>query len=580
MRERTVGRVARGPLRHVVALAAVGALFTASAAPATAGTARGTGQAGALSGTTCSSLKGRTFTTGEAAIARLGTAKRMPASATTPAYCDVYGHIDTLTSVGKTTDRINFNLQLPISGWNGNYVQPGNGSFAGAIPTAAGPSPYLGQGAAVGSDDDGHVGKLFDASFGKRPAARVAFAYLAEHLMATTGKAVVQFFYGVGASDAYFIGCSTGGRQGLVEAQRYPADFNGIVAGDPSILMNYGAPVAYNYREQVNRTPGPSHSIIFGKKKLPSVADAVREQCSRAGDMLPGGIIADPRLCPFNVNALVCRPRVRDRGRCLTGAEAEVLQKWYGSPRSSKGEELYPGGEPLGSEGGWPLVTIGTDRDYALTGTFAEQVLRFLAFPNNPGPNYGLYSFDLDTDIPNLSSMAAVYDASDPDLSAFRERGGKLLMYHGFADPLITPYQSIQYYENVVNGIGDGDLSAVQRWFRLFMLPGVYHCYGGPGPSNVNYYGAINRWVKKGAEPKKLVASSSKMRLPTYPYPLDTKYLGGNIKDPKSFGPVVAPRGRQIRVRGLSKPTGQGSFVVNCLEFRLCGTSESASLQR
>lgn len=572
MREKRAGRMARGALRHLVRLATIGALFSVSAAPAMAQTVGGPGrlQGEALSAASCSSLKGRTFSAAEAAAVRLGSAKRMPASSTNPAYCDVYGHIDTLTPTGQTTDRINFNLQLPMSGWSGNYVQSGNGSFAGAIPTAAGPSPYLKHGAAVGSDDDGHIGKLFDGSFGKRPAARVSFAYLAEHLMAETGKAVVQTFYGAHASDAYFIGCSTGGRQALMEAQRYPADFNGIVAGDPSILMNYGAPVAYNYREQANRTSGPSHSIIFSEKKLPLVAKAVQEQCSRAGDMLPGGIVADPRLCPFNVDAIVCRPGARDQARCLTGAEAEVLRKWYGSPRSSNGEELYPGGEPLGSEGGWPLVTIGTEHEYALTGTFAEQVLRFLAFPHNPGPDYGIYSFDLDTDIPKLSSMAASYDAADPDLTPFQERGGKLLMYHGFADPLITPFQSIQYYENVVEGMGNGDLSAVQQWFRLFMLPGVYHCYGGPGPSNVDFYGAINRWVKNGPRPKELIASSSKMRLPTYPYPLDTRYLGGSVKDPKSFGPVAGPWGRHIRVLGLPKHARQGSFVVNCLEFRLC----------
>ncbi len=179
------------------------------------------------------------------------------------------------------------------------------------------------------------------------------------------------------------------------------------------------------------------------------------------------------------------------------------MRAFYGGPRDSHGRSLFPG-LPRGSELGWAGLDIGTDTTPSGAGNFATQVLRYLAFPRDPGPSYELTDFNLDRDPPKLRYMARIFNSDNPDMHAFRNAGGKLILYHGFADPLITPYSTTSYYRQAVSV--SGGLRATQDWFRLFMLPGVYHCAGGPGADSVDWLTAAQRWVEGNQAPARIIA--------------------------------------------------------------------------
>lgn len=499
----------------------------------------------------CTTLPAGTYSDGSGdAVTIVQSALVAPANGI-PQYCD---------AIGRIAGRISFEIRMPDSTWNGQYVQVGNGGFCGSISTASGGgNQYLQRGAAIAGDDSGHVGTPFDATFGGPPGganvqARIDWAYYAEHALSGAAKNLINAYYGVPAQRAYFIGCSTGGRQALMEAQRYPTDFDGIVAGDPANLQNYLAPISQGYREVANRDR-TTHAQILEPNRVSIIQNAVEAAC----DPLHQGFVDDPRLCAFDVRTVHCAAGASDTSNCMTDAEFAVVQKWYDSPRASDGTELFPGGEPLGSEGGWNLSALGTDASLSFGGMFGDQDLKYLAYPMNPPPGYnGIYDFDFDHGKPGLAPMASVYNSDNPDMSAFRNRGGKVILYHGFSDPLITPFQTIQYYEDSVTAMGG--LTATQAWFRLFLLPGVYHCSGGNGPSNVDWYGAIDRWVAGTQAPDRLVASGTNLTRPLYPYPLEARYSGsGPTTDANSFTAFVGPRGRGLMIAGITPATAPAS---------------------
>ena len=254
------------------------------------------------------------------------------------------------------------------------------------------------------------------------------------------------------------------------------------------------------------------------------------------------GLIDDPRACDFKPTSLRCR--AGDGADCLTAAEVGVLEKWYAGARDSKGRQLYPGGVPLGSEPFWPLWLTGLEKG---GGRFAQrgnaEYLRYMAFADDPGESYSAAKFDFDSDPPRLATMAAIYNATDPDLSAFKARGGKLLMYHGWADAAVTPQLTVDYYEAVEKKMGGRE--ATQGFLRLFMIPGFDHCGWQPGPG-ISELGfdpltALENWVEKGEAPASLLATKQDndgktvWTRPLCPYPQKAKYKGGDANVATNF---------------------------------------------
>lgn len=524
-------RLRRGTLLLACLLPAVAGLATARAA-------------GPIASSTCMGITGSTLTPAGGEPVQVVAATVRPASSTAPPHCAVTYRIG---------GRINGDLRIPLSGWDGRYAQVGGGGFCGTVPTQNGSGdPYLTAGSAVGSDDSGHASSPLDAEWAYGdPPAQEDWAYRSEHLTLLAAQTLLQQLTGGPASYSYFLGCSTGGRQALMEAQRYPGDFNGIVAGAPANRQNYLAPLSQGYRERVNHNA--DGSLIVDTSTANTVNTAVIAACD-ALDGVKDGVVQDPRTCRFDPGQLLCP--ASGGSNCLTQAQVDVVRRWYDDPRNSSGSSLYPGGLPVGSEGGWAVNDIaGATPAYSAGGQFADQVLRFLAYPQDPTPGTGgLASFDFDQDPPKLAPLAATYNSDNPDMSGFRDGGGKLILWHGFSDPLITPFATIDYYEQGLAQMGG--LDAVQSWYRFFLLPGVYHCSGGPGPGTVDWYGAITTWVETGTAPQRLVAAGNGVTRPLLPYPLRAKYSGsGDVTQQQSWTSELGPRGRATQVV-LQQPAG------------------------
>ncbi|WP_456616090.1 tannase/feruloyl esterase family alpha/beta hydrolase [Blastococcus sp. SYSU DS0541] len=418
------------------------------------------------------------------------TAAVVPGTAGTPEHCDITG------AIGD----IRFRMQFPTTGWNQKYFQTGCGGFCGFIPIDA-CGDALSRGYAVAAEDSGHQGQSDGSWALDNRRAEIDWGHRSPHVVAMAAKQYVEQFYGQRPAYSYFQGCSTGGRQALSEAQRYPEDFDGIVAGAPALYQNYLAPLSQGHLETVNRNP--DGTVILPGTKAPVVAAAALARCDGL-DGVVDGVIADPEGCDFDPGTLQCPDDV-DQPTCLTSAQVDVVRAFYAPPVDDRGRQLYPGGLVVGSEAGWPGWSIGTDTALSGGGTFAESVLRYLAFPRDPGPDYSLFDFDPTRDAPKLRSMAKIYNADEVRMHRFERAGGKLLVWHGWADPLITPEGTIDYVRDAV--AANGGRAATEDWMRLFLLPGVYHCAGGPGEDTVDWLTAIERWVEHGEAPDQVTAS-------------------------------------------------------------------------
>jgi feruloyl esterase len=304
-------------------------------------------------------------------------------------------------------------------------------------------------------------------------------------------------------------------------AQRFPEAFDGIVAGNPALLQNYLATIAQGYLEKVNRDV--DGKIILPVDKLPLLNEAVMAACD-AKDGRTDGVIDDPASCSFDPEVLTCAEG-QEVTQCLSRAQISVVNAFYDGAPDENGEPLFAG-LARGSELGWGVFnfSIGTDDRMSGSGQYATQVLKYLAFETDPDPSFSLADFD-HQDPENrvkLEYMARIYNADDPDLSAFQAAGGKLIVYHGLADPLITPFETINYYEKSAGM--SGGIGATQDFFRLFMLPGVYHCRGGPGSDQVDWLTAIRSWVENDVAPDQITARKLEEAQVTqerilYPYP-------------------------------------------------------------
>ena len=429
------------------------------------------------------------------------------AALTIPAFCRV---------VGVTRPAVTFEVWLPVDDWNGKFHVSGNGGMAGVISYGA-MAGALRRGYAAASTDTGHVRPGtggFDASWALgRPDLIEDFGHRALHVTADNGKAITAAFYERPPRYSYFVGCSKGGQQGLMEAQRYPGDFDGIVAGNPANdWTRFYAGAHLWYALATLRDAGS----YIPPAKLPALAGAVNAACDTL-DGVEDGVLDDPRQCRFDPAALTC-PDGEDHDGCLTPPQVQAVRSIRAGSRDSAGEVIFPGLVPGGENGpggGWGSWVTGREPFTSLHWLAAEGFFKYMVFED---PDWNFRTFDYDADLAfALEKVGTALDSADPDLGRFHERGSKLIVYHGWSDPDISPLGSINYYEDVLAAAGgaagsgeaarDQALSDTQAFFRLFLVPGMGHCSGGPGYNRVDPLPALERWVEDGVAPDTILGT-------------------------------------------------------------------------
>jgi feruloyl esterase len=474
-------------------------------------------------------------TTGIADVVEIA-ARTVAADGDTPQHCRVSGVL---------APEIAFEVSLPTP-WNGRLYMIGNGGHAGEDLENPGRVAQrrqaLENGFAMAQTNTGHdARKEPSATFVvSNPQKAVDYAYRAVHLTAVTAKEVANRYYAQPVAKAYWNSCSNGGRQGLIEAQRYPGDFDGIVANAPWVDQT-GFTIGAIWNQ---RAFDETH---VSADKLALVAERALQQCD-AVDGLQDGLIDDPRECSFDVARDVpsCASGNDAAATCLTPAEAVAVQKVYDGPRSGR-QTLFPG-FMVGSEAvvsrpngpaasGWlgliaPQEAGGRTADFGL----AEGTMRYLVF-DPPRAEWDFRTFDFGRDPALLARWGEQANATDTDLRDFRARGGKVLITYGWADAILQPLMGVNYYERAVKANGRNGTD----FMRLFMIPGMAHCGGGLGPDQYDAVTAVVDWVEKGVAPDSLVArkivnGTVTRSRPLCPYPQVARYKGqGSIDDAANF---------------------------------------------
>lgn len=440
-----------------------------------------------------------------------------------PAFCRISA------TIAPTSDSdIKVEIWLPISGWNGKYQAVGNGGFGGNFNGSA-MSAALGQGYATSATDTGHAGGSGSFALG-HPEKVIDFAYRSEHEMVLKSKAVIEAFYGTPARYSYWNGCSTGGKQGLTEAQRYPGDFDGIIAGAPANYVTHLEAWSIWVNNAVHKTP----DSFIPEAKYQVLHDAVMNACD-ALDGVKDGVLEDPRRCHFDPKVLLCKHG--DTPTCLTAPQVEAVKMLYSpaiNPRSKK--EIFPPLEP-GSELRWNTTIAPGGLAGSKPMGVAVDAFRYILFND---PNWDPMKLDLDKDVALADKIDShTNNAIDPNLKPFFSHNGKLLMYHGWTDQLIAPQNSIHYYNSVAKELGGA--SKISDSMRLFMAPGMNHCRDGDGPNSFDAVTLMEQWVEQGKAPEKMIASHSTKDVvdrtrPLCPYPQVAKYNGsGSTDDAANF---------------------------------------------
>ncbi len=443
-----------------------------------------------------------------------------------PAFCRIAATL-------KPTDDSDIKIEvwLPSAGWNGKLQAVGNGGWAGSISYGA-MAEALYHHYATASTDTGHVGGSGSFALG-HPEKVVDFGYRSEHEMTVKAKALIEAFYGNPARMSYWNGCSTGGRQGLKEAQRFPDDYDGIVAGapaNPRTHLAFGTMwIAHaNLKDPASYIP---------PAKYPAIHQAVLNACD-ALDGLKDGLITDPTRCHFDPQVIACKgaDASADSSTCLTAPQMETVKKILSPSRNPRtGEEIYPGLEP-GAELGWATLA-GPVPFAAITDHF-----KYVVFKD---PNWDWKTLNFDSDVALADKIDnETINATDANLKPFFGRKGKLLLYHGWADQNVAPQSTINYYKRVVDTVG-GE-SKTSDSIRLFMAPGMAHCGGGEGPNAFDMMTAITAWRENGGAPERIVASHSTAgkvdrTRPLCVYPQVAKYKGsGSIDAAENFSCEVS----------------------------------------
>jgi feruloyl esterase len=434
-----------------------------------------------------------------------------------PEYCRV-------TMVLKPTadSHINVELWLPAQNWNGKFIATGNGGWAGAFQSYGVMQEFLRRGYVSAATDTGH--SAADGPFGMfalgHPEKIVDFAYRSLHLMTVRSKEVIAAYYAKPLNYSYYSGCSTGGRQGVMAAQRYPDDYDGIIAGSMAnrhIHMHTSA-----VAEIIRQLRNPAAVVPDAKARL--VHNAIMQHC----DTLHEGFLNNPRQCSFDFDKLQCQGK--EDANCLTPEQLETVKIFYGGVKNSKGKLIFSGAAIGVSMLAKLNINVnrqyGSDTNAKLT-PFIFDTVRILGFQN---PNYDWHKFNLDRDMPVIDAKVGFVDAVDPDLSKFKAHGGKLLLYHGWDDPGITAENTVYYYNSVLDKMGNPQ----DNWLRLFMVPGMGHCRGGPGPYSFDTISALEQWREQEKAPTQIMGTNPQSGLtrPLCPYPQYAKFDGmGDLKD-------------------------------------------------
>jgi hypothetical protein len=460
-----------------------------------------------------------------------------------PPFCRVAGRI----APSRDSD-IYFEVWLPASGWNGKFLGVGNGGFAGAVGYAS-LANNLKRGYATAATDTGHDGQSIDATWAFRHPEKVTdFGYRALHLTIVNAKSLVQAFYGKPAERSYFDSCSDGGREALMEAQRFPEDFDGILAGAPANYWTHLLTSALTGAQALYSDP----AAYFSDIKLPAIHAAVLAACD-AADGVKDGVINDPPRCHFDPTVLLCKGR--ETRTCLTARQIATLKALYQGGKDSHGRQIFPGLVPGAEDGpgGWGPWIVGQAPGQSSMPAFVENYFRYMVFED---PAWTPLGANVSTAMQTADEKTAnALNAVDADLSRFAARGGKLILYHGWNDPAISPLNTIDYYRSVAKTAGAEKAAA---FLRLYMIPGMQHCLGGPGATffgqlgtttakgpKHGLYTALEEWVEKDSAPSGIVATKftgdnpskpAQMTRPLCAYPEIPKYKGtGDTNDDSNF---------------------------------------------
>ena len=460
-----------------------------------------------------------------------------------PAFCQVHG-----IAAPTPQSKIHFEVWLPAENWNGKLEVVGNGGLAGTIGYAA-MGTAVRAGFAAASTDTGHTSTEPETWLGDRERV-IDYSYRGLHLTTVDAKSILQAYYTSPAKDSYYTGCSTGGKQGLMEAQRFPTDFDGILAGDAANFWTHQMA-----SEVWNGVATSTPDTNLPKEKLQLLENATVKAC----DMLDGaadGLVSDPLHCHFDPAKLQCPAGTTDAATCLTTAQVGAVKKLYGGITDSHGKSVYPGFYP-GGEMGWASNTVINKTNKSGVSSYS-----FWGNAVFHTPDWAFPKFDFDANIDRADAeLAPIMNATDPNLEEFRKAGHKLIYYHGAADPLIPAQNGINYYESVVKAQKSEDKT--EAFFRAFLVPGLYHCSGGPGPIAFNAgqapasqrdadpdaLMALERWVEKGTAPASIIGTKHvdgdatkgvALQRPLCPYPQIAKYKGsGDMKDAANFACAV-----------------------------------------
>jgi pimeloyl-ACP methyl ester carboxylesterase len=450
-----------------------------------------------------------------------------------PPYCLASGEIDRHTGPDGKSYGIGFALALPDK-WNGRFLFQGGGGLDGVVrpplgTQAAGDEPALARGFSVVSMDSGHESKgFFDVSFNVDQESSLDFAYIALGKVTTVAKEIIAKYYGESAKHSYFVGCSTGGRQAMLASQRYPLQFDGIVSGDPAMRTGYTQIASAWNAAAFNRAapkdaqgqPIPGETFSDSDRKL--LTDSILNECD-AKDGLKDGMIFDFQGCHYNPDVLTCKGAKTDA--CLSPAQVTALQKVFAGPRDSQGIDPYVG-RPYDS--GIAIFMPGT------FGTVLPQ--------SRPGI-FGRPNLSMSVDVDALERRAAsdpvetLTDTTWTNLSTFKGHGGKVIFYHGLSDPAFSPYDTLRYYNEMAKA--NGGAEQVRNWSRIFLVPGMNHCAGGPSLDRFDALGAVVKWVEQGTAPDSIVATGKYFpgrSRPLCAYPKHAQYKGsGDPQDAANF---------------------------------------------
>lgn len=485
--------------------------------------------------TQCKGLAGVDFSGIKDATTQVMSAKVVESAAAAPSYCKVQGYV---------SPQVGFELRLPMSNWNGKFMEVGCGGFCGDLNSIFFCNGPLKKGYACIVTDMGHKSTGLDGKWAyNNLQAQIDYAFRATHVAGVAGKTITEGFYGKAPSKSYFFGCSCGGRQGLVEAQEFPWDFDGIIVGAPAI--NYSGvfmDLLWKARAVVDTDGNP----LFGEADIALVHSAAIAKCDK-DDGVKDGLIGDPRTCKFDPADLLCSAGTK--AGCLSSEQVAAVKKFYSGPVTSKGERLFPGGGMPGSEAG----DFGFNGYQSVFANFGKEFFQYTGFMPAPGPGWKSSDFDFDRDYKRLGTLETLYASTNPDLRKFKAAGGKLILWQGWADGAVSPLNSVDYYETVQRTMGGA--ATTRDFFRLFMLPGVDHCYGGEGASVVDFLSHMEAWVEKNQAPDMMMSAHVKdgsdsvswptdpasigFTRPAYPYPLQPKYKGsGDPNKAENYGPT------------------------------------------